>query len=103
QGAIMNSTVPKPEKVLPQTADENHASPHSYYQFLLRAEYTALRLSPVMKRPLKPNAEMRLTRYARNPKSPTAQQRQGQPTKHSWKWSAVQSAQSSDYKSSIRA
>jgi len=32
----MNSTVPKPEKVLPQTADENHASPHSYYQFLLR-------------------------------------------------------------------
>jgi hypothetical protein len=32
----MNSKVPKPEKVLPQTADENHASPHSYYQFLLR-------------------------------------------------------------------
>jgi hypothetical protein len=32
----MNSTVPKPEKVLPLTADEHHASPHSYYQFLLR-------------------------------------------------------------------
>jgi hypothetical protein len=32
----MNNKVAKPEKVLPQTADENHASPHSYYQFLLR-------------------------------------------------------------------
>jgi hypothetical protein len=32
----MNSKVPKPDKVLPQTADENHASPHTYYQFLLR-------------------------------------------------------------------
>jgi hypothetical protein len=32
----MNSDAPRREKVLPQTADESLASPHSYYQFLLR-------------------------------------------------------------------
>jgi len=31
----MNNKVPKPEKVLPQSADENHASPRSYYQFFV--------------------------------------------------------------------
>ena len=42
-------------------------------------------------------------RPARSPKSLAGQQRQGQPTRHSWKWSGGQSAPPIDYKSSNHA